>query len=155
GKNIFDPKYNNASGSKANRLRAFWKLEPNHIVGKLLADLIAYATRDVPLGEIVPREEGNLYVACHNAAQRLIKSAAVAEADALCLQRRWRSEGKFDGAENRREDELHNVVEALPHRGVARDLVSAEISQRWGDSEPALKRREPWHEVAIRGGLRS
>jgi len=83
GKNIFDPKYNNASGSKANRLRAFWKLEPNHIVGKLLADLIAYATRDVPLGEIVPREEGDLYVACQDAAQRLIKSAAVAEADAL------------------------------------------------------------------------
>jgi len=83
GKNIFDPKYNNGSGSKANRLRAFWRLEPNHIVGKLLADLIAYALRDLRPGQIVSDEKGHLYKACDGAAQRLIKSAAVAEADAL------------------------------------------------------------------------
>jgi len=42
GLDIYDDKYNYASGSKANRLRAFWKEEPNHIVGKLLNDFVEY-----------------------------------------------------------------------------------------------------------------
>src|SRR5581483_7320579 len=42
GQDIFDAKYDYGSGSKANRLRAFWKLEPNPVVGKLLTDLAAY-----------------------------------------------------------------------------------------------------------------
>ncbi len=29
GVNIYDEKYTNGSGSKANRLRAFWELESN------------------------------------------------------------------------------------------------------------------------------
>ena len=32
GKDIFDSAYDYESGSKANRLRAFWKAEPNHVV---------------------------------------------------------------------------------------------------------------------------
>ena len=36
GGNIFDEKYNYDSGSKANRLRAFWTTEPNELVAKLL-----------------------------------------------------------------------------------------------------------------------
>jgi len=39
---IYDDKYDYASGSKANRLRAFWKEEPNYIVGKLLKDFVEY-----------------------------------------------------------------------------------------------------------------
>ena len=35
-RNIFDPRYNYASGSKANRLRAFWLIEDNQVVGKLI-----------------------------------------------------------------------------------------------------------------------
>ena len=42
GLDIYDDKYDYASGSKANRLRAFWKEEPNHIVGKLLKDFVEY-----------------------------------------------------------------------------------------------------------------
>jgi hypothetical protein len=42
GKDIFDEKYNNASGSKANRLRAFWRKEPNHVTGRLLTALLEY-----------------------------------------------------------------------------------------------------------------
>ena len=42
-KNIDDPKYNNASGSKANRLRQFWKIEPNHVVGVLTRQMVDYA----------------------------------------------------------------------------------------------------------------
>src|SRR6266404_3169597 len=42
GKQIFDPKYEYASCSKANRLRAFWQKESNAVVGKLMNDLLEY-----------------------------------------------------------------------------------------------------------------
>jgi hypothetical protein len=38
GLDIDDPKYRIRGDSKANRLRSFWKLESNSIVGKLLGD---------------------------------------------------------------------------------------------------------------------
>ena len=40
GCNIYDSRYNQGSGSKANRLRAFWLKEPNTVVGKLLNELV-------------------------------------------------------------------------------------------------------------------
>jgi hypothetical protein len=49
GLNIFDSKYKYNSGSKANRLRAFWQKEDNRLVGKLMGDLLDY------LGESGPR----------------------------------------------------------------------------------------------------
>lgn len=36
GIDIYDTKYDYASGSKANRMRAFWDREPNHLVGRVL-----------------------------------------------------------------------------------------------------------------------
>lgn len=39
GIEIYNEKYAYESGSKANRLRAFWKIEPNYIVGKLLDEI--------------------------------------------------------------------------------------------------------------------
>jgi hypothetical protein len=42
GRNIFDSKYNYRSGSKANRLRAFWQKEDNSVVGKLMHDMLDY-----------------------------------------------------------------------------------------------------------------
>ncbi len=36
GIDIYDEKYNYHSGSKANRLRGFWKVEANDIVAKAL-----------------------------------------------------------------------------------------------------------------------
>ena len=46
GLSIFEERYNSGSGSKANRLRAFWKLEPNQIVAKLLNDLMQCISLD-------------------------------------------------------------------------------------------------------------
>ena len=43
GKSIYDNKYDHNSGSKANRLRAFWIVEPNHVVATLMRDLLEYA----------------------------------------------------------------------------------------------------------------
>src|SRR5262245_24366934 len=42
GRNIYDSKYDYSSGSKANRLRAFWTVEPNHLVANLLTDFLHY-----------------------------------------------------------------------------------------------------------------
>jgi Abortive infection C-terminus len=75
-KNIDDPKYNYASCSKANRLRHFWKVEPNHIVGALLHALVDYAaTIDNINPSLVP--EGR------RIAARLLASAPVQELDAI------------------------------------------------------------------------
>ncbi len=40
GRDIFDSRYDYASGSKANLLRAFWQKEYNALVGKLMNDLV-------------------------------------------------------------------------------------------------------------------
>jgi hypothetical protein len=42
GRDIFNSKYNYRSGSKANRLRAFWQKEDNAVVGKLMHDMLDY-----------------------------------------------------------------------------------------------------------------
>jgi len=36
---IYEEKYEYGSGSKANRMRALWDLEPNHVVGQVLGDI--------------------------------------------------------------------------------------------------------------------
>jgi hypothetical protein len=41
-KDIYCGDYDYQSNSKANLLRRFWEVEPNHVVGKLLADLLSY-----------------------------------------------------------------------------------------------------------------
>lgn len=51
GRDIYDSRYDNASGSKAHRLRMFWKKEDNRLVGKLMGDMLDY------LGESGPRVE--------------------------------------------------------------------------------------------------
>lgn len=43
GRDIYDARYNYESGSKANRLRAFWQKEENSVVGKLMGDMLDYA----------------------------------------------------------------------------------------------------------------
>ncbi|KAB2894774.1 MAG: hypothetical protein D8M52_04400 [Chlorobi bacterium] len=40
GVNIYAPEYNYASGSKANRLRGFWNVAPDHLVGRALRGLL-------------------------------------------------------------------------------------------------------------------
>lgn len=56
---IYDEKYNYHSGSKANRLRGFWREESNPKVGKLLGALLEYwrAKRIVAQQVIAPEEE--------------------------------------------------------------------------------------------------
>lgn len=76
GRDIFDGKYDYASGSKANRMRAFWDKEPNHVVGKLLDDLIIY-------GKGRTNVSSTLIETCREIAQRLHHDAPVHDIEAI------------------------------------------------------------------------
>jgi hypothetical protein len=78
GKSIYDSKYDNGSGSKANRLRAFWISEPNYVVGKLLEDLLVYVEEGGVSGE---REQ--LLDTCRRTLKRLLQDQPVPEIEAI------------------------------------------------------------------------
>jgi hypothetical protein len=42
GLDIYDEEHSSGGTSKAKRLRTFWRLHPNGVVGRLLADLFEY-----------------------------------------------------------------------------------------------------------------
>jgi hypothetical protein len=75
-KNIEDNRYDYASCSKANRLRQFWKIEPNHTVGLLTRQMVEYAAT-------VAYVDHALIAEGHTIASRLLSSAPVAELDAI------------------------------------------------------------------------
>lgn len=77
-KDIYDKKYFYASGSKANRLRGFWKVETNHVVGKLIAELISHC-KDTSYQPPDPK----LVEECIRIADRLKQGAPVDEMDAI------------------------------------------------------------------------
>ncbi|MBC7226256.1 MAG: abortive infection family protein [Thermoflexales bacterium] len=84
GRNIYDTKYDYASGSKANRLRAFWNQEPNHVVGKLLSDLLEYYRETFyyqqAAGDI---EHARLFEECQRIAARLLESVSIEVIEAI------------------------------------------------------------------------
>jgi hypothetical protein len=78
GIDIYDDKYNYSSGSKANRMRAFWEMESNCLVAKALDTLFSewlefkgYDSPDTP-----PEE-------CLLVVKRLKDNAAVPDIDAV------------------------------------------------------------------------
>jgi len=75
---IYSDRYNYASCSKANLLRRFWKVEPNHVVGKLLSDLIEFAG-----AENSETEGSPLLDQCRRIAARLRQGAPVEQLDAI------------------------------------------------------------------------
>jgi hypothetical protein len=67
-------------GSKANRLRHFWTHQPDHVVGKLLNEMVEYAD---------PNGTSPLRQHCKAIAQRLLNSAPVHDAEVIAaLSRR-------------------------------------------------------------------
>jgi hypothetical protein len=79
GKDVYDAKYDNisASGSKANRLRSFWKLEQNHVVGKLLDDLLEFQK------DFGHSEDDKLFQDCARIVQRLKQGGSVPEIEVI------------------------------------------------------------------------
>lgn len=50
--NIFDPKYNYASGSKANRLRGFWQVADDSLVSVSINHLLTYIDTQIAIGRL-------------------------------------------------------------------------------------------------------
>lgn len=76
GLDIYDAKYDYGSGSKANRLRAFWMKEPDHVVARLLSGMVDLAELDFdPDPDLVARAK--------NIIVRLEGTAAVDDLDAI------------------------------------------------------------------------
>jgi len=70
---IYDSKYDYGSGSKANRLRAFWTRESDDFVGKLLLDLLeSWKTQKLLNSQDIKTNEQKLYEECSKIANRLL-----------------------------------------------------------------------------------
>jgi hypothetical protein len=76
GRQIYTQAYDYGSGSKANRLRAFWNVEPNHVVGALMSAML-------DLYKDEGRELSELYNDCRAIVERLMHDAPVVDLDAL------------------------------------------------------------------------
>lgn len=50
--NIYDEKYNYASGSKANRLRGFWQIADDSLVSKSIVEMIKYIESQILIGNL-------------------------------------------------------------------------------------------------------
>lgn len=74
GLSILEDKYNVTGDSKAKRLRAFWTLEPNDVVAKLLRDLLQCVSM-----ESADSEKQKLYEACSKTVARLLGVADIPE----------------------------------------------------------------------------
>jgi hypothetical protein len=78
GVDIFDQKYNYASGSKANRLRGLWQASDDTLVGKSIDKLIEYIDNQVLLGNLKKEEfPSELVQRGQNIAARLRGGKAV------------------------------------------------------------------------------
>jgi hypothetical protein len=77
-RDIYDPRYDYGSGSKANRLRGFWVVESNHLVGKLIGALIDYGQEINAF-----KNDGVLLDECRKVIVRLTQDSPVTELDAL------------------------------------------------------------------------
>lgn len=73
GAEIYNDRCHYGSGSKANRLRGFWKLESDALVGKLIHDLVEYA-------QFVNKDaDADLVLACQGIAERLVATSGSIE----------------------------------------------------------------------------
>jgi len=69
GVDIHDRKFTREGTSKANKLRAFWKTEPDHVIGKLVLDMVEYY---VSTGSKATQDEEGLADKCRQIATRLL-----------------------------------------------------------------------------------
>lgn len=81
---ISDGKYDYASGSKANRLKAFWAKEANYIVGKLISALLEYWKTKKVINHIeISQAEQALFDDFYTIAERLKQDSIVENIDAI------------------------------------------------------------------------
>ena len=71
---IYDDKYAYLGDSKANRLRAFWNQESDHVIGKLIIDLLGYRKAQKLMDNIeISQVEQTLYEDCSKISERLMQ----------------------------------------------------------------------------------
>lgn len=138
GRDIDDSKYGHNSGSKANRLRAFWKQEPNHLAGKLIADLLDYCR---PAASDPDRVR--LFADCELIAARLQKSAAVEALDVIT------SEGADPGFEVLARAVRDSIEKNKPEAGLDRlhtfvTKLIRDFSEKRGLT---IQRKKPLHSI--------
>ncbi len=75
---IYDEKYATSGSSKASRLRSFWKQEPNHIVGKLISDMLELVAEHP-----IDGENSTPYEVSLRTASRLLQGAPVIDAEVI------------------------------------------------------------------------
>ncbi len=80
---INNDKYHYNSNSKANRLRAFIKIESDYVFGKLLSAFCEYWLSKVHRGEIDYRGEEKTYEECVKISERLKQESIVEHIDAI------------------------------------------------------------------------
>ena len=81
---IYDSKYDYASGSKANRLRAFWNEESNYLVSKLISNLLEYwRTQKLLNFQGISQSEQDLFDECQKIAERLKQDSTVEHIQAI------------------------------------------------------------------------
>lgn len=107
GRDIYDSKYNYASGSKANRLRGFWAVEVNHVVGQLLHELVRLAEVEAEQPEALVAESKAI-------VHRLLQDLPVREIGALASTT---NEKEFEHLEKSVRDavERNNPESGLDH----------------------------------------
>ncbi len=138
GRDIYDAKYDYASGSKANRLRAFWTQEPNHLVGKLVYDLLEYCR---PAAGDPDRDR--LFEECKRIAKRLQQSAPVEALDAIT------AEGSERGFEVLARAVRDSIEKNEPETGLDRlhTFVTRLIRTLADKRGVAIDRDKPLHSV--------
>lgn len=75
GKDIWDDKYDYASNSKANRIRAFWREEPNSVVANLLYGFLEYVEET--------EKDAELWAKCLKIVHRLRADPSIENLDAI------------------------------------------------------------------------
>lgn len=82
---IYDEKYmNDYSGSKANRLREFWKKENNYLVGKCIIDLLEYRKGVGYSNEYTDQNVNQEIIDdCYKLGTRLRDEIGIADVDAI------------------------------------------------------------------------
>ena len=136
-RDIYDDKYAYAGGSKANRLRAFWDVEPNHVVGKLIADLLKYRRH------LALEADEQLWRTCVEVVDRLRKGAPVIDVDALCTQP---GDPAFDMLARSVKQAIdgNEPESALDHLHTYVVMYMRRLCQRYGIAAP---REKPLHSL--------
>ncbi|MBL7989867.1 MAG: abortive infection family protein [Candidatus Kapabacteria bacterium] len=83
GLDINNEKYHYATNSKANRLRQFFKVESNYILGHLLSAFCEYSLSKTPISKVDPKDDESLYKECVQIAEKLKQERIVEHIDAI------------------------------------------------------------------------